>query len=60
MAKSKKSTPAPQVPETPNEAEGKDLKNIKIKVNEFGQIVKDIPTEHLNAFLDDNVPDKKL
>lgn len=41
-------------------AADKDLKKISLHVNAFGQIVRDIKTEEINAFLDENVPDKKL
>jgi hypothetical protein len=38
----------------------KPLKEINFHVNEFGQIVRDVKLEEINAFLDENVPDKKL
>lgn len=36
------------------------LKNIRIEVNAFGQIVKDFQVEDINQFLDETVPDKKF
>lgn len=37
-----------------------ELKNIDIRINEFGQVVRNIDVDKINAFLDKNVPDKKL
>jgi hypothetical protein len=37
-----------------------DLKGLDIRVNEFGEIISNIPIEKLNSFLDKNVIDKKL
>ena len=37
-----------------------ELKKISLKVNEFGEIVRDVKMEQINAFLDQNVPDKKF
>lgn len=36
------------------------LKDIRITVNEFGEIVKDFNIDDVNKFLDENVPDKKF
>ncbi|MBC7775165.1 MAG: hypothetical protein H7246_06965 [Phycisphaerae bacterium] len=59
MSKSKNTKPAPKpTPKTSTEA--KDLKKVSLHVNEFGEIVRDIKTEDINAFLDKNVPDKKF
>jgi hypothetical protein len=47
----------------PFPAEGvdkKELKKISFHVNEFGEIVRDVKTEDINAFLNENVPDKKF
>lgn len=46
---------------TPQTA-GKDkpLKDVDMHINEFGQIVRDVKLEEINAFLNENVPDKKL
>ena len=55
MEKSKSTKPAPKTSE-----EAKDLKKVSLHVNEFGEIVRDVKTEDLNAFLDENVPDKKF
>lgn len=41
-------------------ADNQSLKDINIHINEFGQIVRDVKLEEINAFLDENVPDKKL
>lgn len=38
----------------------KPLKEMELKVNEFGQIVRDVDLDNINTFLDENVPDKKL
>ena len=38
----------------------RDLKQVELHVNEFGEIVRDFKTEEINAFLDENVPDKKI
>ena len=37
-----------------------DLGNMDIRVNEFGEIIKDYNIDDINAFLDKNVRDKKL
>ncbi|MCC7245219.1 MAG: hypothetical protein IT269_06045 [Saprospiraceae bacterium] len=47
-------------PENDSETSDKPLKDIRISINEFGQIVKDIPTEEINEFLNKEVPDRKL
>lgn len=36
------------------------LKDVRITVNEFGEIVRDFDIEDINKFLDENVPDKKF
>jgi hypothetical protein len=38
----------------------KPLKDVEMHINEFGQIVRDVKLEDINAFLNENVPDKKL
>ena len=55
MSKAKRSNAAPKPME-----ENKELKKISLHVNEFGEIVRDVKTEAINAFLDENVPDKKF
>ncbi|MFN0036437.1 MAG: hypothetical protein ACKVUS_15335 [Saprospiraceae bacterium] len=55
MSKSKRTKPAPLPP-----PEKKDLKKITLHVNEFGEIVRDVKTDDINSFLDENVPDKKF
>lgn len=55
MNKSKRNNPAPKTKE-----EDKELKKISLHINEFGQIVRDVKTENINAFLNENVPDKKF
>ncbi len=37
-----------------------ELKNMDIRVNEMGEIVKEYNIEDINEFLDKNVKDKKL
>ena len=37
-----------------------DLTGLDIRVNEFGEIISNIPIEKLNDFLNKNVVDKKL
>jgi hypothetical protein len=37
-----------------------DLTGFNIKINEFGEITTNFNIETLNAFLDENVEDKKL
>ncbi|MFN0016497.1 MAG: hypothetical protein ACKVU2_18300 [Saprospiraceae bacterium] len=37
-----------------------DLRGMNITVNALGQIVKDYNIDDINAFLDNNVKDKKL
>ncbi len=50
--KSKSGKPKPSVHD--------DLKNMDIRVNEMGEIIKDYNVDDINAFLDKNVKDKKL
>lgn len=38
----------------------KDLKGFDIEINEFGQLVTNFEIERLNAFLNENLADKKL
>ncbi len=38
----------------------RNLKNIDIRIDEFGNIVTSIEQEQINAFLDKNVKDRKL
>ncbi len=54
MAKQSKPKSTPEKPPT------EKLKKMKIRVNEFGQIIKDFDTEEINAFLDEHVKDKKF
>lgn len=45
----------------PERPEGKKPpKEINTYINEFGQIVRDVPVEEINDFLNEHVPDKKL
>lgn len=55
MKKSKHNKPAPKT-----SPENKELKKIELHVNAFGEIVRDKKTDEINAFLNENVPDKKL
>jgi len=50
--KSKSDKPKPTVHD--------DLKDMDIRVNEMGEIIKDYNVDDINAFLDKNVKDKKL
>ena len=63
MNKSKRNKPAPLSTAemaTAGKPETKDLQKISLHVNEFGEIVRDVKTDDINAFLDENVPDKKF
>lgn len=40
--------------------ENQDIKKVNLHINAFGEIVRDVKTEDINAFLDENVPDKKF
>lgn len=51
MAK-KKEKEAPKVHE--------ELKGFNIEINSFGEIISSMNIDKINAFLDDNVSDKKL
>lgn len=57
--KKNKPKPKPQ-PDQDKPAVHRDLGKMDIRVNEFGEIIKDFDVDHLNAFLDKNVRDKKL
>ncbi len=37
-----------------------ELKGFELNINEFGQITSSMGVDKLNAFLDENVEDKKL
>ena len=52
MPKKKKMDGDPQV--------HKDLKGFKVEINEFGEIISNLPPEKLNEFLNKNVSDKKF
>ncbi|MDX1913186.1 MAG: hypothetical protein SFV22_16955 [Saprospiraceae bacterium] len=54
MKKTKRNKPARPSPEN------KGIKNLDFYINEFGEIVRDVKTEEINRFLDQQVPDKKL
>ena len=55
MRNSKDTRPTPKpIPENG------EIKNVRLHVNAFGEIVRDVKTDDLNAFLDETVPDKKL
>ena len=55
MEKSKRIKPIPKT-----SPEASDLKKVSLHVNEFGEIVRDVKTDDINTFLDENVPDKKF
>jgi len=38
----------------------KTTEQIDLSVNEFGQIIRNIDLDHINAFLDEKVQDKKI
>ncbi len=38
----------------------KDLEGFEIKINEFGEVTSSLPVDAINAFLNENVEDKKL
>lgn len=38
----------------------KELKDMDIRINELGEIVRDYDIDTINKFLTDRVPDKKL
>lgn len=46
--------------DTPKKPVHKDIKNMDIRVNEMGEIIKEYNIDDINAFLDKNVKDKKL
>lgn len=52
MPKKKKMDGDPQV--------HKDLKGFKVEINEFGEIISNLPPDKLNEFLNKNVSDKKF
>ncbi|MBL7804962.1 MAG: hypothetical protein JNL02_14575 [Saprospiraceae bacterium] len=37
-----------------------DIKDMDIRINEFGEIVRDYKVDEINAFLNEKVKDKKL
>ena len=45
---------------SPKPSVHKDLKNMDIHINEFGEIVRNYDVEDINTFLDGKVKDKKL
>lgn len=61
MQKSKKNKATIKPVEPPADTSGNvDLKKVSLHINAFGEIVRDIKTEDINTFLDQNVPDKKF
>lgn len=61
MAKQNKTTVPKALKKPTQDPNTKDLlKDIRITVNEFGEIVKDFNIDDVNKFLDENVPDKKF
>lgn len=59
MEKSKRNKAAQKPAKKPSD-KGKGLSKVNLHVNEFGAIVRDVQTDEINAFLDENVPDKKF
>jgi hypothetical protein len=47
-------------PDKPRQKVHKELKDMDIRVNEFGEIVKAYDIDAINAFLKEKVTDKKL
>lgn len=45
--------------DAPKASPKKGLKSMDIRVNEMGEIIKDYNIDDINAFLDENVKDKK-
>ena len=61
MQKSKRSkTTVKPIAASDANPENVDLKKVSLHINAFGEIVRDIKTDDINAFLDQNVPDKKF
>ena len=62
MAKQKQNKPTPTQPTQSENPKTKDggVKDLRISVNEFGEIVRDYNIDDINAFLNENVPDKKF
>ena len=56
MTKKNKAKPAGKAGEKTH----KELKDMEIRVNEFGEIVKDYNIDAINNFLKERVQDKKL
>ena len=52
MSKKKSNSKSPKVNE--------ELKEFDIQINEFGEISSTLNVDKINAFLDENVEDKKL
>lgn len=55
MAKKKKVKPAPPQPRVHQK-----LKGFEVSINSFGELSSNLPIEKINAFLNENVDDKKL
>jgi hypothetical protein len=43
-----------------NDKKKKEIRNIDVKINAFGEIVSNYNVDKLNAFLNEEVQDKKL
>ena len=59
MKKQKRNKPAP-IPKETLTGEATELKKVSIHINSFGEIVRDVKTDDINAFLNEHVPDKKF
>jgi hypothetical protein len=61
MAKQNKTTVPKALKKQAQSPETKaTLKDVRITVNEFGEIVRDFEVDDIIKFLDENVPDKKF
>jgi hypothetical protein len=41
-------------------AESESVQGLNIQINTFGELIKNMPVEEINRFLDDRLEDKKL
>jgi len=41
-------------------AESEPVQGLNIQINAFGELIKNMPVEEINRFLDDRLEDKKL
>lgn len=55
MAKKKKAKP-----EAPKPRVHQELRGFEVSIDSFGELTSNMPIEKINAFLNENVDDKKL